>query len=76
MDLMLSGKTAESVEGHVERVAADGDGDEHFEEKNGDPVLVPGFAGDGVNGCCFGAIGVHEDLTGSAVGWDLGGFGD
>jgi hypothetical protein len=46
--LMLSGKASESMEGHVEGVAADGDGDEHFEEKDGDPVLVPGLAGDGV----------------------------
>jgi hypothetical protein len=45
---MLSGKASESMEGHVEGVAADGYGDEHFEEKDSHPVLVPGFAGDGV----------------------------
>jgi hypothetical protein len=39
--LMLSGKTAEAVEGHIQRVAADGDSDSYFEQQDGDTVFVP-----------------------------------
>src|SRR6516225_3038479 len=42
--LMLSGKTAEAVNGHIQRVAADRDADGYFEQQDCDAVFVPRFA--------------------------------
>ena len=64
---MFSREASESMEGHVEGVAADGYGNKHFQEKNGDAVFVPGLAWDGV-GAHFGGVGMHGDLAGSG-GW-------
>lgn len=42
---MLARKAAKPVEGHVERITTDSNGDCHLEQEDGDAVFVPGLIG-------------------------------
>ncbi|HEY1808466.1 MAG TPA: hypothetical protein VGG42_07870, partial [Acidobacteriaceae bacterium] len=42
---LFPGKTSKAVKGHIERVDADRNGNQHFEDQNSDSVFVPGVMG-------------------------------
>lgn len=42
---MLAGKSPNSMDGHVARIAAHGNGSRHLEQENSDPILVPRLVG-------------------------------